>query len=178
MKINIEDIVAFHQRPKGLVIDCGGYLGKYTEAILSRFPDCRVILFEPIPEYAEVCRDKFRGKNVEVIQKAVGKDGRIKIAKQGEGSTQFQDWGVMAEVESVSLVPFIKDVDILKLNCEGGEYEVLKDLDEHNLLKDIKEILVQFHKVGEDIDFYRKLLSKTHRQGYCFKWDLWIKNNV
>jgi FkbM family methyltransferase len=173
MKINIEDIAAFHQRPKGLVIDCGGYLGKYTEAILSRF-DCRVILFEPIPEYAEICRNKFKDKNVEVIQKAVGKDGEIEISKLGESSSQFKS-GEKINVESVSLVPFIRNVDILKLNCEGGEYEVLKDLNEHNLLKDIKEILIQFHKIGEDIDFYRKLLSKTHQQVYCFKWDLWVK---
>lgn len=174
MNVSIKSLVELHQPNINSVIDCGGYIGKYTEEILERF-NCQVILFEPIPEYAEVCRKKFKdNKNVEVIQKAVGKDGEIGIFKKGESSSQFRN-GEKTMVESISLVPFIKNVDILKLNCEGGEYEVLRDLDEHNLLKDIKEILVQFHEIGEDIEYYRKLLSKTHKQIYSFKWDLWIK---
>lgn len=172
MNVPIRNLVALHQPDVKFVIDCGGYIGEYTDEILKRF-DCKVLLFEPIPEYAEICRDKFKDKNVEIIQKAVGKDGQLEISKLGISSSQFRG-GEMVKVESVSLVPFIKDVDILKLNCEGGEFDVIEDLDGHDLLKDIKEILVQFHKF-KNINNYRNILSKTHSRTYSHKWDLWIK---
>lgn len=174
MKVYLKDLVALHQPTNGLVIDCGGYLGKYTEEILKRF-DCRVILFEPIPEYAEICRNKFKDKNVEIIAKAVGKDGEVEISKEGESSSQFGNKEKI-KVPSVSLIPFIRNVDILKLNCEGAEFEIIRDLDEHNFIKDIKEILVQFHRNVEDPENCRKILNKTHKLIYDFKWDLWIKN--
>lgn len=173
MKVSIKGLVALHQPTNNWVIDCGGYLGEYTEEILKKF-DCNVILFEPIPEYAEVCRNKFKDKKVVVIEKAVGEEGTIRISKNKNSSSQFGD-GEKIEVESISLNPLIRNIDILKLNCEGAEFEIIKRLNEDNLLKDVKEILVQFHKWVEDPEKSREILSKTHRRIYSFKWDLWVK---
>ena len=42
---------------------------------------------------------------------------------------------------------------ILKIDCEGGEYEIFEDLEKNNLLKDISIIMMEWHDKGpEDLE--------------------------
>ena len=57
--------------------------------------------------------------------------------------------GDFIEVEVIDLISFIenlnKPIDVLKLDIEGGEYDVLLRLLEKDLHKNIKYILVEIH---------------------------------
>ena len=185
MNLALSKLVDLH-RPPQLVYDVGGYLGNYTQEILKRF-DCKVVLFEPIAEYAQICLNKFiHDDRVIVIQAAawIDNEGTF-VYKKGLGSSQFKALVKTDDGETVPTISLAEYLtvngvpDILKLNCEGAEYALLNSLREGGLLHVIKEVLVQFHK----IDNYRRLyeeikaeMFKTHDLVYSFKhWCLWQK---
>ena len=49
-------------------------------------------------------------------------------------------------------------IDLLKINIEGGEYEVLENLIENDLIKNIDNIQIQFH----DFVFSRRKEKRTN----------------
>lgn len=73
----------------------------------------------------------------------------------------------------------IKNINLLKINIEGGEYDLLEHIIQHNLQEKIENIQVQFHKNIDDSECRRKniqqLLKKTHvlTYNYDFIWENW-----
>ena len=53
----------------------------------------------------------------------------------------MQDWINRREINKIALI---------KINIEGGEYELLDRLIETNLIEKIEDIQVQFHEMGTD----------------------------
>ncbi len=62
----------------------------------------------------------------------------------------------------------------MKLNIEGGEYELLERLLEAGLINIINHIQIQFHDVGSEsasrMEKIRGELSKTHVCTYRYKF--------
>jgi hypothetical protein len=75
----------------------------------------------------------------------------------------------------------IKYVDLMKLNIEGSEFTILKDLIDFDMVSRIHRILVQFHKfVPTSAELRREIrkdLQLTHREifNFSFVWEYWIK---
>lgn len=70
----------------------------------------------------------------------------------------------------------------MKINIEGGEYEVLSKLLDENKLINIKYLQIQFHDLDKNSsqkkDAFRNQLLKTHTCEYCYEfiWENWIRN--
>ena len=71
----------------------------------------------------------------------------------------------------------IEQVDLLKLNVEGAEYEILDNLISNNLLGKVKTLLIQFH-LNQSIDYskYKILKNKILKTHNCefesiFVWE-------
>ena len=62
----------------------------------------------------------------------------------------------------------IEQVDLLKLNVEGAEYEILDNLISNNLLGKVKTLLIQFH-LNQSIDYskYKSLKKKNLKTNNC-----------
>lgn len=171
MKVPLKSLVALHDNPK-LVIDVGGYKGDYCDEVIKRF-NCKVLIFEPIEEYAQICRDRFKeNPNVRVIQTALG-NGHSRPMYKSKNCSSF--YNVADEIETVPvglLSDFLtEDVDLIKLNCEGAEYEILQNLIDTGWLPRIPELLIQFHKGNKEK--MMEELSKTHNLIPAPKWTLW-----
>ena len=72
------------------------------------------------------------------------------------------------------------EVALCKINIEGGEYELLQYIISKGLMKNIKNLQVQFHYIeGKDCEkmysVIEGLLSLTHRQTWRFPfvWENW-----
>ena len=78
--------------------------------------------------------------------------------------------GERIEVEIVDAMSIFREktIDLLKINIEGMEYELLERIVPNN----IKNIQVQFHKIGENYEErYQKIREKllqTHELTYDF----------
>ena len=72
------------------------------------------------------------------------------------------------------------DVDLIKINIEGGEYEVLESLIADNKLSMFKNLQIQFHdfiieNAKERMSKIQQELAKTHvlTYQYEFVWENW-----
>ena len=78
----------------------------------------------------------------------------------------------------------IKKINLIKINIEGGEYDLLENLIENDFIKNIENIQVQFHKIGKE---YKKRmmsiqekLKETHHLTYKYPlvWENWELNKI
>ena len=170
-----------------LVLDVGGYLGDYADAVSKKF-GCRVILFEPIPSFYDACVTRFSG-NSSIVCLNYGLSsvsGNFSISVSDNASSfktqSTNDYVCLAEVRSFKEVICelgINDVDLVKINIEGGEYDLLPSMIESGLINQVRFLQIQFHNfvegAVENRQRIRKLLEKTHRQmwNYEFVWESW-----
>jgi len=75
----------------------------------------------------------------------------------------------------------VKHINLIKINIEGGEYELLEKMIISNLIKRFDNIQIQFHRFIANAFTKRRLiqkgLSKTHylTYNYPFIWENWKK---
>lgn len=163
-----------------LVFDVGGYKGQGVSDLFSMYLPT-IYVFEPRTEYAEIIKQRFK-KNKKIKVFNFGLSNRKYedyIYFNNDGSTLFLKNKQKEMVKMESISDFIKNnnfkkIDLLKLNIEGGEYEVLGDLINSKLLNIITNIQIQFHNFFPDakkkmIDI-QKELSKTHSLTYQYEF--------
>jgi FkbM family methyltransferase len=125
-----------------VVVDIGGHVGMFSIYLARRFPYVKIYAFEPIPQnYQHFVKniEANRVTNVDVIDKAVTCDGRplemlAHRSNTGGATAQLRDMQladhVRYRVDSVTLDGIFETRSIvkcrlLKIDCEGSEYEIL-----------------------------------------------------
>ncbi len=131
---------------KKLVFDIGSNIGSKAELFLTY--GVKVVCAEPQEDCLSVLREKFKGKNVEIIPHAVSSDGtdrkfRISnantlstfsdtfIGRTGKDRFKNYSWGNPKDIKTVTLDNLIKLFglpDFCKIDVEGSEVEVLSGL--------------------------------------------------
>jgi hypothetical protein len=106
---------------------------------------------------------------------------------KGDMTGAWADEGQKEEVMLQGIADEMKaigcpQVDLLKINIEGGEYELLEAILNLNLAPYFKYIQVQFHGITqlnpvERRDAIRAGLNKTHECAYNadFCWEGWTR---
>lgn len=163
-----------------LVFDVGGYKGQGASDLFSMYLST-IYIFEPRTEYAESIEKRFKKNNkIKVFNFGLSnKKSDDYIYINDDGSTLFLENKQKEKIKLESISDFIKNnnikkIDLLKLNIEGGEYEVLDDLINSDLFKIIKNIQVQFHNFFPDakkkmLDIHKEL-RKTHQSTYQYEF--------
>lgn len=147
---------------------------------------CTVYVFEPVREFSEYIKERFRGNNrVKAFNFGLGGVTRKeKLYVADLSSSVFGSGDKAEEVQIRDIIAFleenkIKKIDLMKLNIEGGEYEVLERLLESDFIKNISDIQIQFHNVAPDSEkrmvAIQTALGKTHALTYSYKffWENW-----
>ena len=171
-----------------VVLDLGGYEGQWASDIYSRYC-CSLHVFEPVRAYAENIKRRF-AKNAHIQVNSFGlgpADMEIRIGLSNDGSSVFQratqtEQGRLVEAKAFFDENGITQVDLMKINIEGGEYELLEHLLDTGLAAKISNIQVQFHDFVPNAEARMKAiqerLSKTHflTYQYEFVWENWKRN--
>lgn len=169
-----------------LVLDLGGYRGQWTSDIFARY-SCRVEVFEPVPHYARDIEKRFaRNPKITVHQFGLaGQTGESHIAISDDRSSLYGSDGESCMVKLVEARSFLEKlgfprIALMKINIEGGEYELLEHLLENDLVKYIDNIQVQFHdevipNAAEQMQRLQQRLAETHEPTYQFPfvWENW-----
>jgi FkbM family methyltransferase len=123
----------------------------------QQFPDAEIVAFEPDPVAYEALSQNVKSHNlkkVNTIKKGVWKkEGTLKFSSEGSTAGRLEDISKIASTDRPSdtiSVPTARlrnylneDVDLLKIDIEGAEYEVIKDC--ADLLLNVKNIFVEYH---------------------------------
>lgn len=175
--------------PDSVVIDCGGYEGRFAEEISRRY-GCWVYVHEPVREFYERTRDRLAPwGRVAVIHSGVGRQSefssfRVKGDMTGEfadgtGSVERVDLEDAARVIPINLSGVERpSVDLMKLNIEGGEFDVIERLLECGLMPKIRNLQVQWHPVVADAEQRREAIMKRLAETHELTWDFgWVWQN-
>jgi FkbM family methyltransferase len=175
------------------VIDIGANAGYFTLFAASRFADARVFSFEPIPvNYAQLERNRNlnSSRKIKCFPKAVaGQTGEISLAFDSKDSfttsatvfTQADTQREYIKVPCITLQQAMEEngitrCDLLKMDCEGAEYEILYNCPP-DYLRRIDQIAMEVHrgdKEDQNIDaleiFFRQQGFRTRRKPVGMLW--------
>lgn len=176
------------------VLDLGGHVGLFALFVRQLFPVESVISFEPNPANAETLRlciaaNGFGGSWRLVEATAAAKDGKVdfeasfhlsRVAQADERLEEMQERIGAAlpflhgsrlldrdrrRVSARDVFPFFADADLVKIDIEGGEWELL---DEHRFA-DLRAaaVVLEYHPTyGPHEDADRAVRSAFERAGY------------
>lgn len=166
-----------------VVVDIGAFNGEFTEKILRKF-GCRAVVFEPTDAIETRNASRwYSGEGTAQVFKAAAwtYDGKLKMGGESFWVSSKERYNYQ-EVDCVDIATHfpLQQVNLCKINIEGGEYELIMHMIASGLIAQILNLQVQFHLInGEDCEVMYEIiadaLSKTHRISWrCpFVWESW-----
>jgi FkbM family methyltransferase len=168
-----------------IVFDVGGYVGDWASNIFNKYV-CRIFVFEPVPKYFEIIKRRFlKNRKVSIMNIGLDKESKMEnITLSDDGTSLFKSGGDKLRVSMVRAIDFIvangiNRIDLIKINIEGGEYDLLEHLIETEYISRIRDIQVQFHDFMPNarprMENIQKKLNETHylTYQYEFVWENW-----
>ncbi len=168
-----------------IVFDLGGYEGAFTDEIYKKYSS-NIYIFEPVESFFNIIKDKF--SNISKIHcfpyGLSDKDESIEINISKDASSVFGTSEKKEIIMLKSIMAFIQknkinNIDLFKINIEGGEFEILPELIKTGYISKIDNLQIQFHdfidNATEKREQIRQELSKTHKltYDYYFVWENW-----
>ena len=144
----------------GTIVDIGAFIGDTAMYFASKGAK-KILGFEASPPIFEIAQknieiNKLRD-TVEIRNYAVsGREGEIKLSfyngQPGSSSIVFQDYHSLRStnylVKTTTLNQIMKEVnyiDLLKIDCEGAEYQILPLASKEGNLKNVSNIIMEIH---------------------------------
>lgn len=175
-----------------IIFDLGGYHGDFAAAVHERY-GCKIYLFEPVPEFYQKCVTRFQS-NPKIVCLNYGlssADGWLDIG-MAENASSFASphaKGALQRVRVRSVVECIHElginqIDLMKINIEGGEFDVVPAIIESGDIRKVQHLQVQFHNFVDHAakrrTVIRTQLANTHTEmwNYDFVWESWKRNGV
>jgi FkbM family methyltransferase len=189
IKLNNNHILEIDIEPGDCVIDCGANIGEMTNLFQSN--GATVIAFEPNKHAFKILEERFKSNfRVKTINKGVAgiKSSGIRklfLHEEAEknqviystGSSILEDKNnvnkdTFVEAEFVDLCNFLKffpkKIKLLKIDIEGAEVELLNDLMNEGLLKNIEYVFVETHeeKIPTLLTTTNELRERIKKENY------------
>ena len=171
-----------------LVVDVGGFRGQWASDIYARFRS-RVIVFEPVPDFASQLEERFADNDeVEVVPAGLaGWSRRESMLLDEDASSAFLGGGRRVSVDLLAAASFLEQrricaIDLMKVNIEGGEYELLEHLLDTGWVDRIRHLQIQFHDFVPNADVrtasIRRRLAESHRCHWSCApfWESWSRD--
>ena len=164
------------------IIDCGSNIGLSVLFFKMLYPDCRIIAFEPNNDTFRVLSDNVNNNNladIKLINKALNsvkgiKKFYFKSDQPGHGRSSLIERDFLSrsiEVDSVLLSDYIEQkVDFLKMDIEGAEISVIKELAKNKKLELINEMIIEYHHhIQTGKDYLSQILLTLERNGFGYQ---------
>ncbi|MBL0334121.1 MAG: FkbM family methyltransferase [Chitinophagaceae bacterium] len=170
---------------QSVVVDLGGYKGQWASDIFGRYL-CKVYVFEPADYYFKLIRERFTNNpDVNVYQVALSNENKTEqIFINADRSSSVKKVGVPEPMHFRKFDEMMKElqvqqVDLLKINIEGGEYDLLEYIISTGWIKNIDNLQIQFHDffhgATERMNKIQASLALTHSTTYQYEfvWENW-----
>ena len=167
-----------------IAFDLGGYKGQWSQEIYDKFR-CSIYCFEIIPDYITNLVKMFSDiSKIQVFPYGLaGCTKQASASKINDSSSMFKG----EQTEQINLVDIceffekhpVPHIDLMKINIEGGEYDLLDYMLDHAITDKIDNIQVQFHSFypnsHDRMNAIQDTLSETHELTYQipFVWENW-----
>ena len=129
------------------IVDIGANQGLFVLAARKTWGDAVIQAYEPNPQLSDALANNASACQAVVFQEAVSdQDGKMSLQF---GETDLQTMAYKSDAGNVKATAFSKviaraggTIDLLKLDCEGGEWPLL---DQTHPWKDIRSVTMEYH---------------------------------
>ena len=148
-EIFIKELYKIQLQPECRIIDCGANIGLSVIYLKQLFPKAHILAFEPDDQNFNLLThnvSSFKFENVELKKEAVWiENTMIGFTNEGSMSSKLdQNSSLTKKVKASRLKDFLNDkVDFLKIDIEGAEYAVLKDIEP--VLLNVQNLFLEYH---------------------------------
>jgi FkbM family methyltransferase len=178
----------YNLNENSIVYDLGGFQGQWTSDIYSRY-NSRIKIFEPVEIFCEKIKSRFIFNNkIEVFQFGLSSKTCFEnISLLEEGSSIYRKSKSTERINFIDIKEWFEkhpldlemNIDLIKINIEGGEYDLMNRLIELDYIKYFRNIQIQFHNISVnsrlEMNIIQTKLSETHVCNYSFDfvWENW-----
>lgn len=174
----------FPLAPRATIVDVGAFVGEWSEPVATRYGEARIFAFEPGPPFFRQLREVAE-KHPHLTALPYGLGARTQQARlstlDGPGAAVVGDGErgpghdiEIRDIDSVFDELGLREVDLLKVNIEGGEYDLFDRLVETDRLVGVDSVLVQFHEWHPNAyrrrRAVRRALRRTHDEIWNYPW--------
>lgn len=147
-----------------VILDLGANIGAFTLFASKTCPNSKIFSFEPSKSSYKILMRNLKNnglvQNVSILNKAVGNRNAIRSMDESRESTMRRLSDLTSnrmdstKVEVIKLDQFITNnsisvIDFMKIDIEGGEYEVIYSISK-SMFKKIKTISLEYHNENRD----------------------------
>ncbi len=168
-----------------IIIDLGANVGLFSLYAARQAPDARIFAVEPFPatfnRLTEVVREHNLTKRISCLNYAVTGEAGTRVMRDDSLPSQQRALAPAGEhasgtaVKAKTLSQMLQEntlhrVDLLKIDIEGGEYEVLLSIPPE-VLRTIRRIALEYH--GDSAPYTkRQIFDRLHESGFEITWDV------
>lgn len=153
-------------KPDDIVIDLGSYRREFADEIKRRY-GCYVECFDALDNRA-----------------AWTENGTIQMGGAYYYTSAFEKESPQHTFKCVDIKPYLgREIALMKVNIEGMEYPLLKHILDADLMRNIKNLQVQFHLIDgiECETIYAEIAADLQRSHFLtwrtpFVWENWRRN--
>lgn len=174
------DFKAISHRP--VILDCGSNIGMSILYFKTLYPDCVIVAFEADEKTFELLKENIernRLRSVTLVNRAVSdRTGPADFYSDPDlpgslamSTSPKRGLKAKATIESTTLSEHIdSEVDFLKMDIEGAEGGVLRELSGRNKLKLVKEMVFEYHHHERpDEDALSGVLGILEQNGFGYE---------
>jgi FkbM family methyltransferase len=161
------------------IIDAGANIGLSIIYFKKLYPNSKILAFEADPKIVEYLKKNIisnnSSNNVNIVNKALHSTSGLFINFHSEGAdagsiTTEDNPLKQIKVETVKLSEYIdKTVDFLKIDIEGAEFAVLKDIS--NKLYLVDKIFIEYHSYINQKQNLHQILSILNKNNFRYYLD-------
>jgi len=151
------------------IVDVGSNQGIFLIAARQVFPGAKIKGYEPNENLRTILDHNSRQLNAEVCYKAVMKDHcmvNLQYASSDLATTAHKsDQGTVPAVSIENVIESVGEIDILKIDCEGCEWQLLE---EKTVWRHIRSLCLEYHLWATEMD-RNELLVLIDQLGFKIK---------
>ena len=177
--INEYDIENFKINTNDIIIDIGAHIGLFSLLVSQFCKTGKIFSFEPIRENFDLLVSNLALNHIEnIFPFNVGvskKSGKLNLFLNNDQSAHsiFPKGSESITVEATSLQKIfdekqISSCKLLKLDCEGAEYDIIDSLPVEYLDK-IQNMAIEYHLADTKPELIKNLILKIKNAGFKIK---------
>ncbi len=168
-----------------VIYDLGSHIGMSILYFKMKFPKSKIVAFEPNPNTFFILEENVENNKLENVylnnfalgNKDMERELYIDCSDLNAFSTSSftkDAWNgkqktIPIIVESKKLSNYInEDIDLLKIDTEGEELNILKDLEENKKLELVKNIILEYHP--KKVSQLKKILSILNKNNFSLSY--------
>jgi FkbM family methyltransferase len=148
-----------------VIVDIGANLGVFSKLCTLLFPQANIFAYEPNPSALEWLAQNAAGTRIQVIASAVGQAaGMVNLDTSCDSTIGriTENGNLSVPCVAVADVAAGRQIDFLKMDCEGSEWSILQD---RTLLERTKTCCLEYHLYdSHSLEELRGLIKKANHR--------------